>query len=98
MNPLKAILNESSYVILICSPNSAKSPYVNDEIDYFINTLGRFDRIIPLIVDGLPHAKDPAIECFPAAIRELPREREPLGIDLKTFGDAAHSSELWLRF
>ncbi|MBR0279188.1 MAG: SEL1-like repeat protein, partial [Synergistaceae bacterium] len=82
---LKGYLNESQYLILICSPSSAKSPYVNDEVDYFMNELERGDRIIPLIVDGLPHAKDESIECFPPAILELDREHEPLGIDLKTF-------------
>ena len=82
---LKGYLNESQYLILICSPSSAKSPYVNGEVDYFMNELGRGDRIIPLIVDGLPHAKDESIECFPPAILKLDREHEPLGIDLKTF-------------
>ena len=74
---LRKNLDVSNYLILICSLSSAKSVYVNDEVDYFINTLHREDRIIPLIVDGLPHAKDESIECFPPAI---------LGIDLKTFG------------
>lgn len=83
---LKGYLNESQYLVLICSPSSAKSPYVNDEVDYFMNELERGDRIIPLIVDGLPHAKDESIECFPPAILALDREHEPLGIDLKTFG------------
>ena len=83
---LKGYLKESNYLILICSPSSAHSIYVGAEVDYFINELGRVDRIIPLIVDGLPHSKDPDIECFPPAILELDREHEPLGIDLKTFG------------
>lgn len=86
LDTLKTNLEVSNYLIVICSPSSAKSPYVNAEVDYFINTLHREDRIIPLIVDGLPHAKDEDIECFPPAILELDREREPLGIDLKTFG------------
>ena len=83
---LKGYLKESNYLILICSPNSAHSIYVNAEVDYFINTLHREDRIIPLIVDGLPHSKDSDMECFPPAILALDREHEPLGIDLKTFG------------
>ena len=40
---LKGYLNDSQYLILICSPSSAKSPYVNDEVDYFINELERRD-------------------------------------------------------
>ena len=77
---LKGYLRESNYLILICSPNSAHSIYVNAEVDYFINELHRADRIIPLIVGGLPHSKDPSIECFPKAILDLPVEIEPLGI------------------
>ena len=79
-------LKRSQYLILICSPSSAKSEYVNDEVDYFINELHREDKIIPLIVGGIPRSKDESIECFPPAILALDREHEPLGIDLKTFG------------
>ena len=79
-------LRRSQYLILICSPSSAKSVYVNDEVKYFIEELHREDKIIPLIVGGIPRSKDSEIECFPPAILSLDREREPLGIDLKTFG------------
>lgn len=82
---LQANLDKSKYLILIASPNSAKSEYVNEEVDYFIKS-GRITQIIPLIVDGEPHAKDALIECFTPAILALPREDELLGIDLKKFG------------
>ncbi|MBR0184851.1 MAG: toll/interleukin-1 receptor domain-containing protein, partial [Synergistaceae bacterium] len=82
---LQANLERSNYLILICSPNSAKSEYVNDEVDYFIKN-GRVDHIIPLIVDGAPHSDDDSAECFPPALMALPREQEPLGIDLKKHG------------
>ena len=64
---LQETLESSNYLILICSPNSAKSEYVNDEVDYFIK-LGRVDHIIPLIIDGIPNSDDPSKECFPPAI------------------------------
>ena len=82
---LQANLDKSNYLIVICSPDSAKSKYVNDEIEYFIK-LGRLDRIIPFIVAGEPHSKDASLECFPEAILDLPREHELLGIDLTKFG------------
>lgn len=82
---LRDNLDKSKYLIIICSPNSAKSEYVNDEAEYFINN-GRAASIIPLIVDGVPHSEYPSLECFPPAILSLPRENEPLGIDLKTHG------------
>src|SRR5205085_5405990 len=61
-----AALKASQFLVAICSPNAARSPYVNEEIRYF-KAMGGADRIIPLIVDGEPG--DPARECFPRAIR-----------------------------
>lgn len=83
---LQGYLRESKYLILICSPDSAKSPYVNDEVKYFME-LGRRKQIVPLIVRGIPRSKDPGAECFVPEILSLPRELEPLGIDLKTYGE-----------
>ena len=83
---IREYLDASNYLILICSPDSAKSPYVNDEVEYFIK-LGRRNHIIPLIAGGLPRSKDTDSECFPPEILKLPRELEPLGIDIKTFGE-----------
>ena len=82
---LQENLERSNYLIVVCSPSSARSEYVNDEVDYFIK-LGRSGHIIPLIVEGVPYSGDEGSECFPPALRALPRELEPLGIDLKKFG------------
>ena len=82
VDSLKGYLSESNYLILICSPASAQSKYVNQEVNYFINELKKADHIIPLIVDGKPNSGDASTECFPPAIRELPYELEPLGIDM----------------
>ena len=83
---LQQNLETSNYLILVCSPYSADSKYVNDEVEYFIK-IGRKDHIIPLIVSGEPHAEDEAKECFPPALLELTREEELLGIDLTKFGE-----------
>ncbi len=77
-------LRTSKYLIVICSPNSAKSEYVNNEVKYFIEN-GKSKKIIPLIIDGTPHSDDPETECFPPALLALPKENELLGIDLKKF-------------
>lgn len=50
-------LDESKYLIVICSPNSAQSKYVGEEIAYF-RLKGREREIIPFIIDGIPHSKD----------------------------------------
>lgn len=85
---LKQELEDSNYLIIVCSPNSAKSEWVNKEVQHFID-MGREDRIIPFIVDGKPNCSDEEIdsECFSPAIRG----KDILGasvndvVDIKTF-------------
>lgn len=73
-------LANSANLIVICSPNSAKSVYVSGEIREFVELgrqqgVNRIARIYPFIVSGVPHAKDnPDEECFPPALMELPTE------------------------
>lgn len=77
MMELKQQMEQSQFLIIICSPQSAKSSFVNGGIDYFVN-LGRRDRIIPLIVDGVPYSNDEK-ECFPEALkRHFPKHSDPL--------------------
>ncbi len=83
---LREYLDSAKYLILICSPNSAQSTYVNDEVQYFIDQ-GKIGRIVPLIIAGEPNSEDPEQECFPPAIRNLPKDLEPLGIDVQKFGE-----------
>lgn len=65
-------LKSSRYLIVVCSPHSARSQWVNEEIRYF-KSIGRSHRILALIIDGEPHASTmtnpPAEECFPQALR-----------------------------
>ena len=61
-----AALDASAVLILLGSPASAKSHYVNEEVRLF--KLRHPDRpIIPIILDGRPG--DPVAECFPPALR-----------------------------
>lgn len=91
-------LRASRYLIVICTPDSARSRWVNEEIRYF-KSLGREDRILALIVRGEPNARErpgqEAQECFPHALRfrvapdgTLSDEPcEPIGGDLRPGGD-----------
>lgn len=63
-------LKASRYLIVICSPNSAKSKWVSMEIEYF-HQLGRSNNIHFFIVDGTPHSNDPQTECFNPVIERL---------------------------
>lgn len=78
-------LDASGYLIVLCSPNSATSSWVNDEVEYFIST-GRKDQIIPLIISGKPHAANPAQGCYPPALASLPNREELLGISVRDYG------------
>src|SRR5579862_1574837 len=61
-----AALDDSKFLIVLCSPNAVKSKYVNEEIRHF-KALGNGARIIPVIIDGEPGSTD--AECFPQALR-----------------------------
>src|SRR3989442_2967271 len=50
---VKDCLSQSRSLIVICSPKSAVSKWVNEEIKTY-KTLGREDRVLCLIVDGEP--------------------------------------------
>ena len=60
---LQERLRASRNLIVICSPNSAKSEWVGKEIEFF-HQLGRTKQIHFFIVDGLPHSGNPDTECF----------------------------------
>lgn len=69
---IRAALAASENLVVICSPASARSRYVEQEIVEF-KRLGRGGRIHALIVDGEPHASarpgQEALECLPRALR-----------------------------
>ena len=67
---LQERLKASQNLIVICSPNSAKSQWVGREIEFFHN-LGRTKNIHFFIVDGIPHSGDPETECFNPVVNQL---------------------------
>jgi hypothetical protein len=86
-------LDASQALVVICSPASAKSHYVNEELRLFKSR--HADRqVIPLIVGGTPDS--PQDECFPLALKfkvspegeitTIPDE--PLGADIRNEGTA----------
>ena len=82
---LKA-LKASRFLVVLCSKHSAKSKWVNKEIEDF-KALGKGDHILALILDGEPNATTqgrPDEECFPPALR-FPAE--PIAGDLRKEGD-----------
>ena len=79
-------LENSKNLIVICSPNSAKSPWVNKEIETFIG-MGKLDNIFPFIIDGVAFSKNEDEECLPEALRKLSDDKERLGANVKEYKD-----------
>ncbi len=85
---VRGAIEDSENLIVICSPNSASSKWVNAEILHFRDT-GRGENVFAVIIDGKPNSGEPHTECFPPALRlagsgatgAMPIE--PLGIDLR---------------
>lgn len=100
-------LRLSRNLIVICSPRSAASHWVNEEIKLY-KSMGREDRVLCLIVDGEPNATDRPelgqLECFPPALRfrigadgQLTDVRtEPIAADARKGKDGRTNSKLKL--
>ncbi|HEX8844618.1 MAG TPA: toll/interleukin-1 receptor domain-containing protein [Pyrinomonadaceae bacterium] len=104
---LRNALRQSRNLIVICSPKSASSQWVNEEVRTY-KALDREDRVFCLIVDGEPHASDQPgngqEECFPPAVRfrvneqgELSEERtEPIAADGRKGKDGRDNAKIKL--
>jgi len=79
---IKDALDQSKYLIAICSPKYSQSVWCDAEIKRFIDT-NKAANIIPFIIDGTPYANDDS-ECFPPSLRSLRgSENELLGADIR---------------
>lgn len=95
---IQAALKTSENLIVLCSPDAAKSEWVDKEIAFF-KSLGRGDRIFTVFLSGVPSAeklgRGRAEECLPKSLRyeltdtgEVASARaEPLAVDLRPGGD-----------
>ena len=78
-------LRNSEWLIIICSPRSAKSPWVCKEAQTFVD-LGRADRIIPFIIEGMPFSQNLDTECYPEALLNLTGGSELLAAKINEMG------------
>jgi tetratricopeptide (TPR) repeat protein len=104
---IEAALAQSSALIVICSPDAAKSRWVNEEIRCFKRFHGE-QRTFAVIVAGEPGASDmagrEAEECFPEALRFKVRldgtvtkaRTEPIATDFRSTGDGRRLGKLKL--
>lgn len=82
---LRKHLEESKFLILICSKNSAQSSWVSDEAKAFVE-MGRLDHIIPVII---PDDSTPERDLFPEFLRNYFSEhpdKELLGVNIGEVG------------
>lgn len=91
---VKEALAESATLIVICSPNSARSKWVDEEIKTFI-AAGREKFVRLIIIDGEPHSSDPARECLPPSLMR-DGAPEPLAADARKEGDGRQAAKLKL--
>ena len=78
---IRQALQNSEWLICICSPRYLESKWCLEEVDYFIS-LGRRDKILAILIEGEP------ADSFPLALRfeEIDGktvEREPLAADVR---------------
>lgn len=91
---MQAALLASANLIVICSPRSVASRWVNEEIKNFA-ALGRAESIFCLIVEGEPHSADPSRECFPPALFAA-GHHEPLAADVRPGQDGKSAAKVKL--
>ncbi|WP_395751214.1 toll/interleukin-1 receptor domain-containing protein [Prosthecobacter sp.] len=89
--PIEAALQNSRFLVVLCSPNAVRSSFVADEILRF-KQLGKQDRILAAILYGEPTmATNMERECFPKPLRHaidesgqlIEKLAEPIAADFR---------------
>lgn len=99
---IEAALKASGSLVVVCSANAAKSPWVEKEIEFF-GALGRGHRIFAIIADTAPltdaDGSDATVSCFPPALRgkalQDDNALEPLAGDARPGKDEFRNA--WLK-
>lgn len=105
---IEAAMLASDFMIVICSPTSAQSKWVNHEVAWYKKHRDK-TRVLALVVDGEPGASfmpgREAEECFPRTLLYevgddlLPTDRKedvPLAADARDVGDHKRGAKLKL--
>ena len=85
-------LASTTYLVVICSPHSAQSEWVNKEITDFIaigkgKGIDNSQKIFPFIVEGEPHAEKESDECYPPSLLDIAKKHDILGGDANKEGN-----------
>ncbi len=90
---IEEALRQSRYLIVVCSPNSANSKYVNEEIEYF-KSLGGETKILPYIIAGKATTDEDPDCCYAPALKENQEKYQIVGGDAQENGAEAASVKL----
>ena len=90
---IEEALRQSRYLIVVCSPNSANSKYVNEEIEYF-KSLGGETKILPYIITGKATTDEDPDCCYAPALKENQKKYQIVGGDAQENGAEAASVKL----
>ena len=90
---IEEALRQSRYLIVVCSPNSAKSKYVNEEIEYF-KSWGGETKILPYIIAGKATTDEDPDCCYAPALKENQMKYQIVGGDAQENGAEAASVKL----
>lgn len=99
---IQRALDSSDYFVLMASPEAARSPWVNREIEHWVSTKSA-EKILPVVTDG-EWRWDPKARDFDAASTSVPPalrgvfDEEPLHLDLRWARDDQHLSLRHTRF
>lgn len=85
---LRVALEASEFLVVLCSPAAARSRWIDEEIRLFAE-LGRWHKVLAVIIDGDPEARGGPETCFPEALYRDPQghEHEPLASDMRPGAD-----------
>lgn len=66
---LQSAIHDSEDLIVIASPHSAQSKWVNEEVIHFKKLADPDKQVFAVVIDGAPNAHEAALECFVPALR-----------------------------
>lgn len=82
---IREALQQSSFLIVVCSPRTPSSQWISQEIKYF-QELGRHDKILTLLIEGEPK------ESFPSEFFKIHKKK--LGTRVNEYGSEPYAADV----
>ena len=85
---IQSALETSEYLIVICSPRTPESLWVQKEIKTFISLHGR-DKVLAVLIEGEPDQAFPKELCF-ETIEKVMEDGTKVTVEQEVLGDGLH--------